>query len=591
MFQRFLNTRIVFKNNNLFFTGLRKTFYSTIPSTQKKLSFKHVIKYTLLGACLGSVSSYFYYKSLLTEIPNAEEIDSLSKTLYKSTISIDDLPKSKYANATDLENAILELKTKIDPKNISKNKETLQSHADNGCNPIEPLYSQVPKYVVFAESTEEVSEILKILYKYNIPTIPFGGGTSLEQHFFTTRENSVVLDTSRMNKILNINELDLDAQVQCGVSWNQLNDYLASKRSEHEKSSCTLKFGCDCGLNANMSGMVATNASGIGAQKYGSMVQNVISVTAVLADGTIVKTKQRPRKSSAGYNLTGLFVGSEGTLGIITECTVKLGVVNPYETVCVVQFDDLYKSVEAVGQLGQRGLILDAIELLDENMMKAVNLSDQVQQDFEIKPTLFMKISGLNKVVVDEMVKEVADISHQNNCSKFLFAKDKQEEEELFTARKNALWIQIDYASHLFGDRDTKLWITDAAVPLSKAPEYLEQANKLVEDSGLKSVTVSHLGAGNFHINIFYLPEQLAQCEKVVKDMCKLSISLEGTVTGEHGVGLGKKELLPLELGDEAIDLMRKIKFSLDPKGILNPDKVIKIDKEEKFNGAYSKKI
>lgn len=573
----------------LFFSGLGKQYSTRSSPKNDSFKLKQCLGYTLGGVLLGTVTSYFYYKDTINST-HKDQPNSLYKSVYKSTLSLNDLPNRVYGDENNLENAISELKQKIAAKNITTNEQTLESHADNGCNPIKPLKSQVPKYVVFAESTEEVSEILKVLYKYSIPTIPFGGGTSLEQHFFTTRENTVVLDTSRMNKILKINELDLDAQVQCGVSWNELNAYL-SKLQKENNSSCTLKFGCDCGMGANLSGMIATNASGIGAQKHGSMVQNVISVTAVLADGTIVKTKQRPRKSSAGYNLTGLFVGSEGTLGVITECSVKLGVVNPYETVCVVQFDDLYKSVKAVGQLGQKGLVLDAIELLDENMMKAVNLSEQIQQKFDTKPTLFMKLSGLNKVVVDEMVKEVAEISEQNNCSKFLFAQDKEEEEELFFARKNALWIQLDYASHLFGDKNAKLWITDAAVPLSKAPEYLEKANKLVHDSGLKSVTVSHLGAGNFHINIFYLPEQLALCEKVVKDMCKLSISLEGTVTGEHGVGLGKKELLPLELGDEAIDLMRKIKFSLDPKGILNPDKVIKIDPEEKFNGAWSGKL
>lgn len=574
---------------NLLFSGWAKHYSTKLNQTNEKSKIRQCLGYTLGGVLLGTITSYFYYKDVINT-SHMDQPNSLHKSVYKSTLSVKDLPSRVYGNEKDLEIAINELKQKISAKNITKKEEALDSHADNGCNPIKPLDSQIPKYVVFAESTEEVSEILKILYKYNIPTIPFGGGTSLEQHFFTTRENTVVLDTSRMNKILKINELDLDAQVQCGVSWNDLNDHLLNLQKD-KNSSCTLKFGCDCGMGANLSGMIATNASGIGAQKHGSMVQNVISVTAVLADGTIIKTKQRPRKSSAGYNLTGLFVGSEGTLGVITECSVKLGVVNPYETVCVVQFDDLYKSVKAVGQLGQKGLILDAIELLDENMMRAVNLSEQIQQQFDIKPTLFMKLSGLNQVVVEEMVKEVAEISEQNNCSKFLFAKDKEEEEELFSARKNALWIQLDYASHLFGDNNAKLWITDAAVPLSKAPEYLEKANKLVQDSGLKSVTVSHLGAGNFHINIFYLPEQLALCEKVVKDMCKLSISLEGTVTGEHGVGLGKKELLPLELGDEAIDLMRKVKFALDPKGILNPDKVIKIDPEEKFNGAWSGKL
>ncbi|KAL6926307.1 hypothetical protein ACO0SA_001849 [Hanseniaspora valbyensis] len=572
MFARFLkNNRTILKQYRLYSSNEFK----------KTSNIKHILSYTAGGAVLGSITSYFYYES-------KNNTNVLAKTFNNSTIKISDLSEKKYCSEKDLENAIIELKTKINPKNIVYHPDTLLSHSDNGCNPIKPLESQKPKYVIYAESTQEVSEILKIMHKYKVPTIPYGGGTSLEQHFFTTRENTVVLNTSRMNKILKINELDLDATVQCGVSWNQLNAALKDLPMNVDNGTC-LMFGCDCGMNANMSGMIATNASGVGAQKHGSMVQNVISITAVLADGTIVKTKQRPRKSSAGYNLTGLFSGSEGTLAVVTECIVKLTVVNPYETVCVVQFDDLYKSVDAVGKFAQNGLILDAIELLDPNMMKAVNFSSQVKQEFDIAPTLFMKLTGLNKIVVDEMVKKVEKISREHDCKKFLFAQDKEEEEELFTARKNALWIMLDYGYELYGD-DVKLWITDAAVPLSRAPEYLQRANEIVEKSGFKSVTVAHLGAGNFHIDLYYLPHQLAACEKVVKEICKLSIELEGTVTGEHGVGLGKKELLPLELGESSVDLMRKIKFALDPNGILNPDKVIKIDAAEKFNGTWTGK-
>ena len=572
MFVRF------FKNNRTILKQYR--LYSS-NEFKKTSNIKHILGYTAGGVVLGSITSYFYYES-------KNNTNVLAKTFNNSTIKISDLSEKKYCSEKDLENAIIELKNKINPKNIIYHPDTLLSHSDNGCNPIKPLESQKPKYVVYAESTQEVSEILKIMHKYKVPTIPYGGGTSLEQHFFTTRENTVVLNTSRMNKILKINELDLDATVQCGVSWNQLNAALKDLPMNVDNGTC-LMFGCDCGMNANMSGMIATNASGVGAQKHGSMVQNVISITAVLADGTIVKTKQRPRKSSAGYNLTGLFSGSEGTLAVVTECIVKLTVVNPYETVCVVQFDDLYKSVNAVGKFAQNGLTLDAIELLDPNMMKAVNFSSQVKQEFDIAPTLFMKLTGLNKIVVDEMVKKVEKISREHDCKKFLFAQDKEEEEELFTARKNALWIMLDYGYELYGD-DVKLWITDAAVPLSRAPEYLQRANEIVEKSGFKSVTVAHLGAGNFHIDLYYLPHQLAACEKVVKEMCKLSIELEGTVTGEHGVGLGKKELLPLELGESSVDLMRKIKFALDPNGILNPDKVIKIDSAEKFNGTWTGK-
>ena len=564
--------RNIIKSKTPCFRNVR--LYSTKPSGSSS-----TFKYIAGGVLLGASASLIYNSSQPPQ----------SITSNKSTIKVSELPTRVYGDENQLQQAIEELKAKINPKNITHHPDTILSHSDNGCNPIKPLESQKPQYVIFAESTEDVSEILKIMHKYKIPTIPYGGGTSLEQHFFTTRDNTVILDTSRMNKVLKINEVDLDATVQCGVSWNQLNETLSELPLSATGGSC-LMFGCDCGMNANMSGMIATNASGVGAQKHGSMVQNVISITAVSADGTVVKTKQRPRTSSAGYHLTGLFSGSEGTLGVVTECIVKLTVVNPIQTVCVVQFDDLYKAVGAVSKFAQKGLVLDAIELLDSNMMKAVNFSSQVNQTFDIKPTLFMKLSGINTLVVDEMVKEVKQISKEQGSNLFKFAKDKAEEEELFAARKNALWIMLDYGYDLFGD-DVKLWITDAAVPLSKAPEYLKRANEIVEKAGFTSVSVAHLGAGNFHLDLFYLPHQLAACEKVVKDMCKLSIELEGTITGEHGVGLGKKELLPLELGESSVDLMRKIKLSLDPNAILNPDKVIKIDPEEKFNGNWTGKF
>ena len=530
------------------------------------------------GVAIGVGATLLYSTSQKKKEPAIEDSQNgafLHKVLYNSTIKISDLESPKYGSEPDLQKAIAEIKTIIGDELVTNTESQLEHHTDNGYCPTKPLPEQVPKYIVYATSTEDVSEILQVAHKYSIPIIPFSGGTSLEGHFFTTRPG-IVLDTSKMNKILEIHPDDLDAKLQCGVSWNQLNEHL-SKTPGCEN----LVLGCDCGPGAHVCGMIATNASGVGAVKHGSMNNNVISITAVLADGTIFKTKQRPRKTSAGYNLTGLLCGSEGTLAVVTECVVKLQVQNPYETVAVVQFDDLKNCCKSVSAMFKKGLQLEAVEMLDANMMKAVNYCEQITETYDEVPTLFLKISGLNKVVVDELVKEVSKISKENNCTKFLFAKDKDEQEELFAARKNALYIMLDWGYGNIGD--IKLWITDVAVPLSKVPDFAMKANKMVEESGLKSVTVAHIGSGNFHIDLYYLENQLERCEKLAKDISKLGIEMEGSVSGEHGIGLGKRELLPLELGPEAIDLMRKLKFSMDPKCILNPDKVIQID----FNEPY----
>ena len=514
----------------------------------------------IVGIGLGLISSsYFVSKGDKQVFP------------LQSTTPLTALDPPRYGSDEDLKLCIKEIIQTIGSDNVKNTEAELDHHTDNGFNPTKPQPHQKPRWIVYATSTEDVSAVMKIINKYNIPVVPFSGGTSLEGHTYSTRPG-IVLNTSKMNKILAVHHKDLDAVLQAGVGWQQLNEYLASV-PEYKN----MMLGCDCGPGAHVCGMVNTNASGIGATRYGSMGANIISITVVLADGTVVKTKKRPRKSSAGYNLTGLFVGSEGTLGIVTEVTVKLQVRPPYETVAVVQFPTLKDSTNTVAELFQKGIQLNAVELLDSSMMKCINYSNLVSKKYDNVPTLFFKISGLNKTVVQEYVKQVKQISQDNHCSKFEFAKNEQEAEELFSTRKNALYLMLDYAFNEI-DENAKMWITDCAVPLSNLAATLEELDKITATYPLTHMTLGHVGDGNIHYDIFYKPDQFEICKQLVAEINAVTLKNEGTCSGEHGIGTGKRKFLEDELGSDTVDLMRKVKLAIDPKRLLNPDKVLKID-------------
>ncbi|SCW02785.1 LAFE_0F14224g1_1 [Lachancea fermentati] len=501
-----------------------------------------------------------------------KRLRSNKQTFPLSSITpLNDLSPPQYGTDEDFANCIKELMELLPDKSVTTTEVEIEHHTDNGFNPSKPLSHQRPKCIVYPSSTEEVSAIMQIINKYNIPVVPYSGGTSLEGHTYSTRPG-IVLNTSRMNKILAVHVDDLDAVLEAGVGWQQLNEYLAN----HEGME-NLMLGCDCGPGAHVCGMVNTNASGIAATRYGSMGSNILSIKAVLADGTVVKTKQRPRKSSAGYNLTGLLVGSEGTLAIVTEVTVKLQVKPAYETVAVVQFPTLRDCTNAVATLFKKGIQLNAVELLDTEMMKCINYSNLISKSYENLPTIFFKIAGLNEVVVNEYIKEVKKVSQDNDCKMFEFAKSEEEAEELFSARKNSLYMMLDYGYNEI-DENAKMWITDCAVPLSRLASTLEEVKNLMSQYPLPHMVLGHVGDGNFHCDIFYMPDQYQMCKQIVREMTEITLKNEGTCSGEHGVGTGKRAMLELELGENTISMMRKLKLALDPKRLLNPDKVFKID-------------
>ncbi|KAI3402890.2 hypothetical protein KGF56_004351 [Candida oxycetoniae] len=488
-----------------------------------------------------------------------------------STTRLTDLKPPKYCS--DVSKFIPELKNC--GIQIVNSKPEIEHHTGNDFTTHKPLANEVPEYVAYPKTTEEVSQLLKICNREKIPVVPFSGGSSLEGHFHSTRPGSIVVDTSKMNKILAINENDLDVVVQAGVNWQQLNSALQPYE---------LFFGTDCGPQGLISGMIGTNASGINASRYGAMSANVISITAVLADGTIVKTRQRPRKSSAGYNLTNLFIGSEGTLAIVTEAVCKVYPKPRSETVVVVQFPSILEATKTVARVFRVGIQPSAIELLDGDMMHCLNYSGYITRPWLELPTVFFKIGGINDVVVKENVSVLEEITKENQAKSFTFAENKQEQEELFSARKNAFYAMINWGKNEI-DEDVRIWVTDIAVPLSRLSSVLHEINKMIKASKFRSIILAHAGDGNFHADIFYKENEKVQVEALVDQMIKLGLRNEGTATGEHGIGNAKRRFLELELGNDTINMMRKIKVSLDPNRILNPDKIFKIDPNDK--GEY----
>jgi D-lactate dehydrogenase (cytochrome) len=306
------------------------------------------------------------------------------------------------------------------------------------------------------------------------------------------------------------------------------------------------------------------------------MKENVLALTIVLADGTIVKTKKRPRKSSAGYNLTGLFIGSEGTLGIVTEITLKLHVKPEHETVAVVNFNDIKDATDSVSDIVSRGIQVNAVEFLDSNMMKCINDVKSTSKVWLEKPTLLIKIGG-SKSIVTELVGTIKEITSKNKSIDFQFAVTEDEKEELWSARRQALWSTIDWGKRKFGD-DTKVYITDVAVPISRLSKVITETQEDIEKSGFNSTTIGHVGDGNFHALVLYQEKNAKEAKGLVERMVQRALENDGTCTGEHGVGVGKREFLLQELGPEAVDTMRRIKIALDPHRLLNADKIFKID-------------
>ena len=415
-----------------------------------------------------------------------------------------------------------------------------------------------PDAVAFAESASEVAEIVKICAREGCPIIPWGVGTSLEGQVIPTR-GGLTLDMSRMDRVLAVNAEDLDAVVQPGITRRALNAALRDTG---------LFFSVDPGADATLGGMAATRASGTNAVRYGTMRENVLALEVVLADGEVIRTGSRARKSSAGYDLTKLFVGSEGTLGIITEMTVRLHGQPEAVSAAVCAFPDIASAVTAVILTMQMGLPVARIELLDAVMIRGVNAYSKM--DLDEAPTLFLEFHG-TEAAVAETAERVGEITAEHGASGFRWATRAEERNRLWRARHDAY-----YAGKALRP-GAKGWVTDACVPISRLAEAIAETEADLADSALIAPLVGHVGDGNFHLAILLDPDdpaERAEAERLSGRIAERALRLGGTVTGEHGIGFGKKGYMAAEHG-AAWGVMGRIKRALDPEDLLNPGKLV----------------
>jgi len=415
-----------------------------------------------------------------------------------------------------------------------------------------------PQAVLFAESEAEVARVVALCAAHRVPVIPYGAGSSLEGHLLAV-QGGISLDVSRMNQVLRIDADDLTVTVQPGVTRKQLNEAL-----KHEG----LFFPIDPGADASLGGMAATRASGTNAVRYGTMRENVLALRFVSASGEVVRTGSRARKSSAGYDLTRLLIGSEGTLGVITELTVKVHPLPEAVSAAVCFFPTIDAAVQTAMQIIQIGVPIARCELLDANAIKAVNAHDKL--GLKEAPMLLMEFHG-SEAGVAEQAATVQDVAADFGGEQFEWATTPEARTRLWTARHHA------YFSGLQMRPGCRAVTTDTCVPISRLAENIKASVAEVEAAGLPYFIVGHVGDGNFHMAYLLdpaLPEELATAERLSAQMVARAIALEGTCTGEHGIGLHKQGFLLDETGPEAVAMMRVVKAALDPQGIMNPGKI-----------------
>lgn len=421
------------------------------------------------------------------------------------------------------------------------------------------IANQPPDAVVWPLSTEEVRDIVQIAAAHDVPLIPFGAGTSLEGHI-NAPQGGLSLDFSRMDRILAVNEQDLDCVVEPGVSRKKLNDHLRDMG---------LFFPVDPGAEeATIGGMAATRASGTTAVRYGTMRENVLNVTAVMADGSIVRTARRARKSSAGYDLTKLMVGSEGTLGIMTELTVRLYGIPESTMAAVCPFETLGGAVNSVIQAIQLGLGIARSELCDEALIAAMNAHAKLT--LEERPTLFLEFHG-TEVSVRDQIARFEEIARSEGALRFDWAEREEDRRRLWKARHEGYWA---YRSANPG-RDALA--TDVCVPISRLTECILETQADIKRSGLTAAIMGHVGDGNFHTQPMFdmkNPAEIAAVEGFLERLAERAVALEGTCTGEHGIGQGKIGYMAAEHG-AGVATMRAIKAALDPANLLNPGKIL----------------
>ncbi len=451
----------------------------------------------------------------------------------------------------------------IELKNLLNSRystsESARGNYARGEDTYDPILS---KAVVFPETNEEVSKILKLCNEHKIPVVPYGTGTSLEGNV-VGNEDGITICLEKMNKILSVNAEDFDCRVQACVTKEQLNEYLREDG---------VFFPIDPGANAALGGMASTSASGTMAVKYGTMKTVISGLTVILPNGDIINTGGRTKKTSAGYNLTNLFVGSEGTLGIITEVHLRLSPIPESIMSAVCHFPSLEDAVMTAQQVIQYGVPIARIEMLNADQM-GISINYSKLKDIEAVPTLFFEFHG-SESSNKENIEIVEELSKDNKGSSFKWAKDLEDRNKLWQAR----W-DVYYSVKALNDNG-RVYSTDVCVPISKITECVKFAEEKAKEFGVRAPMVGHMGDGNFHVVLPYDPakkEMYKQLRAFNSSLIRKALELEGTITGEHGVGLHKKEYL-LEQHPDSIPVMKSIKRTLDPNNIMNPGKIFDLN-------------
>ncbi|MGV1823605.1 FAD-binding oxidoreductase [Agrobacterium vitis] len=438
--------------------------------------------------------------------------------------------------------------------------QTGQSFREQHAHTTTYLPAQLPDGVVFVESAEDVKTVVRTCTQHKVPMVPFGVGSSLEGQV-NAAHGGISIDFTRMDKVLEVNAEDLDCTVQPGVTREALNTYLRDTG---------LFFPIDPGANASIGGMASTRASGTNAVRYGTMKDNVMALTVVTATGEEIRTAHRARKSSAGYDLTRLFVGAEGTLGVITSITLKLQGIPEKIGGGVCAFADVKSACDAVIMTIQMGIPVARIELLDAMQVRACNAYSNLS--LPERPTLFLEFHGTEQTVALQ-AEQFAAIAEEYGAEDLRFTSDPQERAQLWKARHNAYWAGRALAPELAG------LSTDVCVPISKLAECVAETQADIAETGLLAPIVGHVGDGNFHLLILFDDKDVENVDRVEAFMARLNeraLAMDGTCTGEHGVGQGKMSYLEAELGG-ALDVMRQVKRGLDPDNLFNPGKIFRL--------------
>ncbi|KAL6904389.1 hypothetical protein GGI43DRAFT_318805 [Trichoderma evansii] len=484
--------------------------------------------FLFIGLLLGGVATTSAPKHTLASNAN---LDTPPRW---SGITREPLLQSKYADEKTMLKAVGEIRCALGSEAVSIDPDDIEIHGHSDWSSTNT--DRRPVAIVRPKSTEQVSAIAKICTKYKVPMTPYGAGSSLEGAF-SSPFSGICIDFSEMDKIVEFHPEDMDVVVQAGVNWVELNA---------EIKDSGLFLPPDPSPMAYIGGMIATNCSGTNAMRYGAMKDYVVNLTVVLADGTVIKTRQRPKKTSAGYNLNSLFTGSEGTLGIITEATLKLAPLPMNFSVATVAFKSIHAAAAAASSLVRAGLPLAALELMDEAAMDIINRNGGTEgRMWEENPTLFIKFSGTENAVKDS-IQEARDICRRHNASTFEGVTTKKEMDSLWSARREA-----GLAAIALKPEGTVIWATDVAVPISRMAELIEESKAKADRHGFVNSVIGHVGDGNFHQALFYNPNLVSDMEKIadcVDSMVYKAIEMNGTVTGEHGIGIGKKVALCLYL-------------------------------------------